>query len=60
MFLDKRKKAVEKRRTSNHHAGDGFKTFPELPRYLEDIKKFGSLVKKVNSYELNAKDKELV
>ena len=27
-------KAINERRTSNHHAGDGFKMFPALPRYL--------------------------
>jgi hypothetical protein len=26
--------AVANRRTSNHHPGDGFRTFPTLPRYL--------------------------
>lgn len=39
-----RRKAVEERRTSNHHAGDGFKTFPALPRYLDDPKKFKGLI----------------
>jgi hypothetical protein len=29
-----RKKAVKERRVSNHHPGDGFKTFPAMPRYL--------------------------
>lgn len=29
-----RKKAVKNKRTSNHHAGDGFKIFPILPSFL--------------------------
>ena len=35
-----RKKACKDRRTSNHHAGDGFKTFPAIPRYLDNPKRF--------------------
>lgn len=45
-------KAVNDRRTSNHHAGDGFKMFPAVPRYLEDPKKFRTLIAEVNSFPL--------
>lgn len=44
-----RKLAFEKRRTTNHHSGDGFKMFPEMPRFLEDRKKFEKLLKDVNN-----------
>ena len=32
--------AVKNRRVSNHHPGDGFKTFPAMPRYLTNPKRF--------------------
>jgi hypothetical protein len=32
--------AVKNRRVSNHHPGDGFKTFPALPRYLQNPARF--------------------
>jgi hypothetical protein len=38
---------VTNRRTSNHHPGDGFRTFPALPRYLENPTKFEMTLKKV-------------
>lgn len=47
-----RKKAVKDRRTSNHHAGDGFKTFPVIPRYLEDPEKFKQMLAVVNGFPL--------
>lgn len=47
-----RLKAVRERRTSGHHAGDGFKTFPVLPRYLKDPARFRVLIDEVNSYQL--------
>jgi hypothetical protein len=40
--------AVKNRRVSNHHPGDGFKTFPALPRYLQNTARFEELLKKVN------------
>ena len=42
--MQARFKAVNDRRTSNHHAGDGFKTFPAIPRYLDDPKEFRNLI----------------
>lgn len=40
--------AVKNRRVSNHHPGDGFKTFPALPRYLQNATRFEELLRKVN------------
>ena len=43
--LDLKKEAVEERRTSNHHAGDGFRTFPELPRKVKNPEEFLKKIK---------------
>lgn len=32
----RRKKAYALRRTSNHHPGDGFRLFPDLPRFMRE------------------------
>lgn len=47
-----RKKAIKDRRTSNHHAGDGFKMFPAVPRYLSDPERFKKLIGDVNNFKL--------
>jgi hypothetical protein len=36
----KRQQAFEQRRTSSHHPGDGFKMFPQLPRFVTDRARF--------------------
>jgi len=36
----KRAQAIEQRRTSSHHPGDGFKMFPRLPRFVTDRDRF--------------------
>jgi hypothetical protein len=35
-----RQLAAKNNRVSNHHPGDGFKTFPVFPRYLTNQNKF--------------------
>jgi hypothetical protein len=48
-----RELAVKNRRVSNHHPGDGFKTFPALPRYLTNVNRFEEVLKKVNNCEFD-------
>jgi ectoine hydroxylase-related dioxygenase (phytanoyl-CoA dioxygenase family) len=48
-----RELAVKNRRVSNHHPGDGFKTFPVVPRYLTNVNRFEELLKKVNNCEFD-------
>lgn len=50
--MEIRKKAIKDRRTSNHHAGDGFKMFPAVPRYLSDPERFKKLIGDVNNFKL--------
>lgn len=45
--------AVKNRRVSNHHPGNGFKTFPALPRYLTNANRFQELLSKVNDCEFD-------
>lgn len=46
---ENRKLAVKNRRVSSHHPGDGFRTFPALPRYLTNVNRFQELLGKVNN-----------
>lgn len=55
-----RKLAVKNKRVSNHHPGDGFKTFPVEPRFLPNPQKFRELMDKVNNYELDEVMKSLI
>jgi hypothetical protein len=48
-----REQAAKDRRASSHHPGDGFRTFPALPKDLSDPVKFEALVKKVNDCEFD-------
>ena len=48
-----RKLAVKNRRVSCHHPGDGFRTFPEQPRFLQNPKRFKELQQKVNTCEFD-------
>jgi ectoine hydroxylase-related dioxygenase (phytanoyl-CoA dioxygenase family) len=48
-----RELAVKNRRVSNHHPGNGFKTFPALPRYLANANHFQGLLAKVNDCEFD-------
>lgn len=57
---EKRMKALENHRVTCHHPGDGFKTFPETPRYLDNREKFIKLIEKVNHCELDEEMKSLV
>lgn len=48
-----RELAVKNRRVSNHHPGDGFKTFPTLPRFVQNRGHFEQLQGKVNDCEFD-------
>jgi hypothetical protein len=45
-----RELAVKNKRVSCHHPGNGFKTFPAQPRYLDDRQRFAELQDKVNCF----------
>lgn len=55
-----RELAVKNRRVSNHHPGNGFKTFPALPRYLANANHFQELLSKVNDCELDETTNALI
>ena len=48
-----RKKALQERRNTNHHPGDGFKTCAEIPRKVKDVEAFKALIDKINVFELD-------
>lgn len=55
-----RELAVKNRRVSNHHPGDGFRTFPAQPRFLPDRVRFEQLQAKVNDSEFDEVIKSLI
>jgi hypothetical protein len=52
--------AVKNKRVSNHHPGDGFRTFPVEPRFLDNPQHFRELMVKVNDFKLDETMKTLV
>jgi hypothetical protein len=45
--------AVKNRMTSNHHPGDGFKTFAPLPKHINNPAHFKEILQQVNNFELD-------
>ena len=55
-----RQLAVKNRRVSNHHPGDGFKTFPAVPNSVKNPVHFQEIMKKVNDCEFDEEMKSLI
>jgi hypothetical protein len=48
-----RQLAAKNRVTTNHHPGDGFKTFPAVPKHIHYPEKFKLIIDQVNNVEMD-------
>jgi hypothetical protein len=48
-----RELAAKNKITTNHHPGDGFKTFSPIPKHVSYPEKFKMIIEKVNNVEID-------